>query len=58
VPDLSKQYVAEMATKGAKVHALTDAERSEWIAAMKPVYDKLGPQVGNDYLKKIMDSQK
>lgn len=58
VPSLSAQYIKEMAQKGAKVHVLTDKEREEWVKAMKPVYDKLGQQVGQEYLKKIMDRQK
>lgn len=58
VPALSMQYVTEMAQKGAKVHVMADKEREEWVKAMKPVYDKLGPQIGQDYLKKIIDSQK
>jgi TRAP-type C4-dicarboxylate transport system substrate-binding protein len=47
-----------MAGKGTKVHVLTDVERAEWVKAMKPVYEKLEPQVGKDYLQKIMDSPK
>lgn len=58
VPDLSKQYVAEMTQKGAKVHVLSEAERAEWIKAMKPVYDKLGPKIGEEFMKKVADSQK
>ena len=58
VPALSKQYVEEMAQKGAKVHVLSDTERAEWLKAMKPVYDKLGPKIGEDYMKKVTDSQR
>ncbi len=58
VVEASKKAIDEIKQKGGKVHVMTPQERAAWLKAVQPVYEKLGKSIGEDYLKKVMDSQK
>lgn len=56
--DRSDQVLAEMKEAGLEVYELTD--REDWIAATKPVVDKLANEYGQlavDFLQAIRDAQ-
>jgi C4-dicarboxylate-binding protein DctP len=58
VPKLEKEYVEKMKAKGVKVHSLIPTEKEKWIEAVRPVYDELGPKIGQDLIEKVRALQK
>ncbi|MDR2006208.1 MAG: TRAP transporter substrate-binding protein [Acidaminococcales bacterium] len=58
VAEASKKDVEEIKQKGGKVHVLTEAERQVWLEAAVSVHEKLGKNIGEDFLNKVKASQK
>ncbi len=58
VVEVSKKAVAEIKEKGGKVHVMTPEERAAWVKAVQPVYEKLSKSIGQEYLNKVIASQK
>ena len=58
VAEATKKDIAEIVDKGGKVHVLTAEEKAQWVEKMKPVYEKLTPSIGEDFLKKVSETQK
>ena len=58
VAEATKKDIAEIAQKGGKVHVLTAEEKKAWVDATASVREKLGKSVGEDFLKKVADTQK
>jgi C4-dicarboxylate-binding protein DctP len=43
-------------SKRSEIIQLTDAERQQWVDAMKPVWKKFEDEIGKDYIKAAVES--